>query len=329
MSGHKIAIPNIAIAIGDPNGIGPEIALRTVEAYEGRGDVALCLYGPRQALVSTAQALGLSELLARTSVVATPPMPAASLRPGEINASAGEATIQAATRAIQAAQAGEVDAIVAAPHHERAIAQAGISFSGYPSLVAKVCGQSEDSVFLLLIGGGLRIVHVTLHESVSTALARLNAQLVVEATRAGARALQRLGVSAPRIALMGVNPHASEGGLFGKEDRAITEPAAAQLIEEGYNITGPAGGDVLLAARSHDLYVAIFHDQGHIPIKLISPQRASALSIGAKVMLSSVGHGCAMDIAGKGIASALAMIDTVALLANVANPKIANSNVKA
>jgi 4-hydroxythreonine-4-phosphate dehydrogenase/1,2-dihydroxy-3,5-cyclohexadiene-1,4-dicarboxylate dehydrogenase len=250
-------------------------------------------------------------------------MSAGGFRPGEINRAAGEAAIQAATQAIQAAQAGEVNAIVAAPHHEMAIAQAGISFSGYPSLVAKVCGQSEDSVFLLLIGGGLRIVHVTLHESVPSALARLSPQLVVEATRAGARALLRLGISAPRIALMGVNPHASEGGLFGKEDRAITEPAAAQLIEEGYNITGPAGGDVLLASRAHDLYVAIFHDQGHIPIKLISPQRASALSIGAKVILSSVGHGCAMDIAGKGIASSLAMIDTVAMLANVALPKAA------
>jgi 1,2-dihydroxy-3,5-cyclohexadiene-1,4-dicarboxylate dehydrogenase len=134
-------------------------------------------------------------------------------------------------------------------------------------------------------------------------------------------------VNAPRIALMGVNPHASEGALFGKEDRAITAPAAAQLIEEGYNITGPAGGDVLLASRAHDLYVAIFHDQGHIPIKLISPQRASAVSIGAEVILSSVGHGCAMDIAGKGIASALAMIDTVAMLANVALPSVARPEI--
>ncbi len=323
MSRHGIAIPRMAIAIGDPNGIGPEIALRTVEAYEGRRDLTLCLYGPREVLESSAQTLGLTALLARTRLVATPPMPAASFRPGEINASAGKAALQAATQAIQAAHAGEVDAIVAAPHHETAIAQAGIPFSGYPSWVAKVCGQSEDSVFLLLIGGGLRIVHVTLHESVPTALARLTPQLVADAARAGARALQNLGVSAPRIALMGVNPHASEGGLFGQEDRAITEPAAAQLIKEGYDITGPAGGDVLLSARTHDLYVAIFHDQGHIPVKLISPHRASALSIGAKVILSSVGHGCAMDIAGKGIASPLAMIDTVALLANVEPPNIA------
>ena len=170
------------------------------------------------------------------------------------------------------------------------------------------------------MGAGLRIVHVTLHESVQTALNRLSPALVADAVRAGARALLRLGIAAPRIALMGVNPHAGEGGLFGPEDAAITEPAAVQLRAEGFDITGPAGGDMLLASRSHDLYVAIFHDQGHIPIKLLSPLRASALSIGADVLLSSVGHGSAMDIAGKGVASALAMIETVAMLANVPLP---------
>jgi 1,2-dihydroxy-3,5-cyclohexadiene-1,4-dicarboxylate dehydrogenase len=313
-------VPKIAITAGDPNGIGPEIALRTLAAYDGRDDLCLSLYGPLDVFKASARVLGLSALLARSTVVATLPMPAPDFRPGEIKASAGAATIDAATQAIRAAQAGDVAAIVAAPHHEKAIAQAGISFSGYPSLLAKVCGQPEDSVFLLLIGGGLRIVHVTLHESVATALGRLNARLVTAAVQAGVRALMQLGVKSPSIALMGVNPHASEGGLFGEEDKLITLPASEQLRKDGFQITGPAGGDMLLAARAHDLYVAMFHDQGHIPIKLLSPHRSSALAIGTDVILSSVGHGSAMDIAGKGIASAQAMIDTVALLANVAAP---------
>ena len=310
----------IAIPVGDPNGIGPEIALRTAAAYAGRDDIAITLFGPARVLALTAQALALESVLAATPVVQTQGLPDAAYRPGEINAHAGAATIDAATRAIEAARRGEFDAVVAAPHHETAIAQAGIAFTGYPSLVARVCGQPEDSVFLLLMGAGLRIVHVTLHESVQTALNRLSPALVADAVRAGARALLRLGIAAPRIALMGVNPHAGEGGLFGPEDAAITEPAAVQLRAEGFDITGPAGGDMLLASRSHDLYVAIFHDQGHIPIKLLSPLRASALSIGADVFLSSVGHGSAMDIAGKGVASALAMIETVAMLANVPLP---------
>ena len=168
-------------------------------------------------------------------------------------------------------------------------------------------------MFLLLIGGGLRIVHVTLHESVQHALGRLSPKLVADAAHAGVRALARLGIDTPRIALMGINPHAGEGGLFGTEDSAITEPAAAQLRAEGLDVTGPAGGDMPGFACPRSLRRDL-HDQGHIPIKLLSPQRASAISIGADVLLSSVGHGSAMDIAGKGVASARAMIETVAML---------------
>lgn len=321
-------VSRIAIPIGDPNGIGPEIALKTVAAYSGREDVALTLFGPERVLQRTADALGLAGVLAAATVEPTAPVLQDGFKPGEVNAYAGAAAIDAATRAIEAARRGRFDAVVAAPHHETAIAKAGIAFSGYPSLVARVCGQPEDSVFLLLIGGGLRIVHATLHESVQHALGRLSPELVADAARAGARALTQLGIQTPRIALMGINPHAGEGGLFGKEDVVITEPAAAQLRAQGFDVTGPAGGDMLLPSRSHDLYVAIFHDQGHIPVKVLSPQRASAVSIGADVLLSSVGHGSAMDIAGKGVASARAMIETVAMLGQVTAPPTTEGNAQ-
>jgi 1,2-dihydroxy-3,5-cyclohexadiene-1,4-dicarboxylate dehydrogenase len=197
---------------------------------------------------------------------------------------------------------------------------AGIPFSGYPSLVARVCGQPEDSVFLLLVGGGLHIVHATLHESVQHALDRLTPELVVQATQAGVRAMQRLGMAAPRIGLFGINPHAGENGLFGDADERITRPAVERLRAMGLSVEGPAGADALLSERRHDLYVAMLHDQGHIPVKLLSPRRASALSIGADVILSSVGHGSAMDIAGQGVADARAMIEAVARLAAVPAP---------
>jgi 4-hydroxythreonine-4-phosphate dehydrogenase/1,2-dihydroxy-3,5-cyclohexadiene-1,4-dicarboxylate dehydrogenase len=304
--------------VGDPNGIGPEIALRTVDAYLEQRDVEITLFGPERVLERTAHSLSLGSSLATTRLVATRPVPDAAAVPGQVNPEAGAATIDAASRAIQAAHRGEFDAVVAAPHHETAIAQAGIPFSGYPSLVARVCGQPPDSVFLLLIGGALRIVHATLHEGVWTALDRLSPLLVVAATRAGIRALNRLGVPRPRVALMGINPHAGEGGLFGQEDAAITVPAAAQLRAEGFDVTGPDGADVLLSSRAHDLYVAMFHDQGHIPIKLTSPRGATAVTIGSNVLFSSVGHGSAMDIAGQGVASPRAMIETVRILAGAA-----------
>lgn len=310
----------IALPVGDPNGIGPEIALKTVAAYAGRNDVQITLFGPQAVLQRTAAQLGLMALLEATAVIPTEVGANSAFVPGQVSAEAGAAMIAAASAAITAARCGAFDAVVAAPHHETAVRLAGINFSGYPSLVARVCEQPEDSVFLLLVGGGLHIVHATLHESVQHALDRLSPELVEQATQAGVRAMQRLGVATPRVGLFGINPHAGENGLFGDADERITRPAANRLRAAGLHVDGPVGADALLADRRHDLYVAMLHDQGHIPVKLISPNQASALSIGADVILSSVGHGCAMDIAGQGIADPRAMVNTVARLAAVPAP---------
>ena len=120
------------------------------------------------------------------------------------------------------------------------------------------------------------------------------------------------------MAVFGINPHASEGTLFGPEDQQIVVPALEALRAEGLRVEGPHGADMVLSQRRHDLYVAMFHDQGHIPIKLLAPNAASALSIGGDALLSSVGHGSAMDIAGRGIADPTALRRTIALLSGVA-----------
>ena len=304
----------IALSVGDPNGIGPEIVLKALDALAGEQRLHVAVFGPPAVLERAAAATGLHRLLASLDLRAAGELPAAAARPGQVNAEAGASAVACATAAIEACRAGAFDAVVAGPHHETAIARAGIPFSGYPSLVARVCGEPEGRVFLLLIGGGLRIVHVTLHESVATALARLTPELVVAATRAGVRGCAVLGMADPKVALFGINPHASEGTLFGREDQDCVVPAARQLRELGLDVTGPAGADVLLAERRHDLYVAMLHDQGHIPIKLLAPQAASAISIGADVLLASTGHGSAMDIAGQGIARPDALLRSLRLL---------------
>ncbi|MBK6007977.1 4-hydroxythreonine-4-phosphate dehydrogenase PdxA [Ramlibacter ginsenosidimutans] len=309
----------IALSLGDPNGIGPEIVLKALAALRDEARIQVTVFGAPAVLERAAASTGLQALLPSLAVRACAELPAHALRWGEVNAEAGASTVAAATAALQAARAGEFDAVVAGPHHETAIAQAGIPFSGYPSLVARVCGQPEGRVFLLLVGGGLRIVHVTLHESVATALARLTPELVVEATQAGVRGCRLLGVAQPTVALFGINPHASEGRLFGPEDAERTVPAAERLRAMGLDVTGPQGADVLLADRRHDLYVAMLHDQGHIPVKLLAPQAASALSIGADVLLASTGHGCAMDIAGTGTARPDALLRSLRLVAGLSS----------
>lgn len=307
----------IALSVGDPNGIGPEIVLKALAALRDEPRIQVAVFGAPAVLQRAAASTGLQALLPSLARHACGDIPAHALRWGEVNAEAGASTVATATAALQAARAGEFDAVVAGPHHETAIAQAGIPFSGYPSLVARVCGQPEDRVFLLLVGGGLRIVHATLHESVRTALDRLTPGLIQRATLAGLRACALLGVPDPTVGMFGINPHASEGGLFGPEDQAIVVPAVRALREQGHRIEGPAGADMLLATRRHDLYVAMLHDQGHIPVKVLAPHAASALSIGAGVLLSSVGHGSAMDIAGRGIADPTALLRTIALLSGL------------
>ena len=131
-------------------------------------------------------------------------------------------------------------------------------------------------------------------------------------------AAQRLGEAPPTIGVFGINPHAGEDGLFGNDDERVTKPAVAALRRRGFAVDGPIGGDVLLSQRRHDVFLAMFHDQGHIPIKLISPLRASAMTIGVPVAFASVAHGCAFDIAGKGLADPTGVVETVELLAGAA-----------
>jgi 1,2-dihydroxy-3,5-cyclohexadiene-1,4-dicarboxylate dehydrogenase len=309
----------IALSLGDPNGIGPEIVLKALDALRGEDRLRVTVFGAPTVLERAAATTGLQGLLSTLDVRPVGELPATDACWGAVNAAAGASTIAAATAALQACRAGEFDAVVAGPHHETAIAQAGIPFSGYPSLVARVCGQPEGTVFLLLVGGGLRIVHVTLHESVSTALARITPGLVIAATQAGLRGCRLMGIERPRIALFGINPHASEGTLFGPEDSRLVVPAAERLRAEGLDVTGPQGADVLLADRGHDLYVAMLHDQGHIPVKLLAPQAASAISIGADVLLASTGHGSAMDIAGTGTARPDALLRSLRLVAGLSS----------
>lgn len=308
----------IAITLGDPNGIGPEIVLKALLAMADDPTLKFAVFGPPDVLERAARVTDTERLLRSLDVRPCGRMDAHSARPGTVHPQAGASAIASASAALLACRAGEFDAVVAGPHHETAIHQAGIAFSGYPSLVARVCQQPESSVFLMLVGGGLRIVHVTLHESVAQAVARINPQLVIDATRAGVKACAALGLHRPRIALFGVNPHASEGTLFGREDAERVLPAAVALQDAGLDVSGPLGADMLLADRRHDLYVAMLHDQGHIPVKLLAPQAASAISIGADVLLGSTGHGSAMDIAGTGTARPDALLRSIRLLGGLA-----------
>ena len=319
----------VALVIGDPNGIGPEIAVKVAALLAQAWAVPPILVGDaiviRYYAERYASRLQLHEFSATGAQVAgaitfapVNVLPAGAFIPGALSPAAGAATVAYVEAAVELVRRGAASAIVACPHSETAVNAAGIPFSGYPSLLARLLGVPADRVFLMLVGGGLRIVHATLHERLLDALERLTADLVEAAGLAAVAALRALGVDQPRIGVFAINPHGGEGGLFGDDDDRITVPAAQRLRAAGIDADGPTGADTLLARRDRDAYVAMYHDQGHVPVKLLAPRGSVALSIGAGMLFASVGHGSAFDIAGRGVADPAATLAAIELVASPA-----------
>jgi 4-hydroxythreonine-4-phosphate dehydrogenase len=323
--------PRIAIALGDPAGIGPEIALKA--ALDERV-TKLCeplLVGSRHALETHARLCGLapkivslesaSEMRADGGGIRLLDLDRRRREPltlGKVDAAHGRAAIEAARAAIEAARAGHVDAVIAAPQTELAIKQAGIEFDGYPSFVARCTGVAPEDAFLMLCFDETRIVHATLHVSLRRALELVTRERVARAIRAADKTLRRLGIAAPRIAVSGLNPHAGEHGMFGDEETRIIGPAIDAAREAGFAVEGPFGADTMFNRKGYDAYLVMLHDQGHIVAKTLANNRTAGLTIGTPVLFSSVAHGSALDIAGKNRASAEAMVEAVRRLAGAA-----------
>ena len=270
--------PRVAIATGDPAGIGPEISRKAA---------------------SDPQVLALCE-------------------PVLIDGSGPVAALDAAEKGIRGALDGQYAAVVAAPHVEATIAAAGVAFDGYPSFVARVCGlPPEDGVLMLCFthrGREIRIAHVTLHASVRQALDQISAPRVLRTLRATHSSLENLGIEKPRLAVSGVNPHAGESGLFGDDEGRHVIPAIEEARRAGIEVDGPYGADTLMQREAYDAFVVMLHDQGHVAAKLLAPNRVAALTIGTPVLFSSVAHGAALDIAGRGSADHSAMTEAIVRL---------------
>ncbi len=315
----------IAIALGDPAGIGPEVALKAALDPRVNSVCRPLLVGSPAALALHAEACGLAPRLSicRSAAsadwdgdgVAVLALDGAAPLLGEIRVAHGRAAVEAARVAIAAALAGHVDAVVAAPHTERAIKDAGIAFDGYPGLVAECAHVPPDDVYLMLCFDGMRIVHMTLHMALARAVALVTQERVERVIGKTSEALLRLGIATPRIAVAGLNPHAGEDGMFGGEEIEAIGPAIAAAQARGIKAEGPFGADTMLRREGYDAFVVMYHDQGHIAAKLLAPDRTAAVTIGTKVLFASVAHGSALDIAGRNRASPEAMIEAVRLLA--------------
>jgi 4-hydroxy-L-threonine phosphate dehydrogenase PdxA len=236
---------------------------------------------------------------------------------GTVDAAYGRASLASAGRAIKAALAGDVEAVVAAPQTERSIAAAGIAFDGYPSFVARETGTPVNDVYLMICFDDSRVVHATLHVSVREAVALITPERVERVIRVTDASLKKLGIAQPKIFVSGLNPHAGEEGLFGSEEIDIIIPAIAHVSKAGIDVSGPFGADTMFRKKGCDAYIVMLHDQGHIAAKLQAFNRTAGLSIGSPILFSSVAHGSAHDIVGKGQADPGAMIEAITRLAKI------------
>jgi 4-hydroxythreonine-4-phosphate dehydrogenase len=323
-------LPRIAIATGDPAGIGPEIALKAAIDPRVRNLCRPLLVGDPAAVELHARASGLSptlHVIEKTSgadwtdgavnLLDARDGSNAMVRMGTVDAAYGRASLASASRAIKAALAKEVEAVVAAPQTERSIAAAGIAFDGYPSFVARETGTPVNDVYLMICFDQSRIVHATLHVSVREAVELITAEHIERVIRITDLSLKKLGIARPKIFVSGLNPHAGEEGLFGREEIEIIEPAIHQTAKDGIDVSGPFGADTMFRKKGADAFIVMLHDQGHIAAKLQAFNRTAGLSIGSPILFSSVAHGSAHDIAGKGQADPGAMIEAITRLARV------------
>lgn len=284
--------PRIAVTAGDPAGIGPEISRRAVVDPRVLEVCDPVIYGPPDG---------------------------AAFEPGRLSAEAGRAAYGAIVRAVEDAVAGRVAAVATAPINKEAFKLAGLPWPGHTELLAHLAGAS--SVAMMFYAEALRVVLATIHVPLADVSRLLTRQELDRIVRLTARELPRFGYRSPRIAVTGLNPHAGEHGLMGREEGDVHVPVIAACRADGLDVEGPFPADTIFvrAARGEfDAVVACYHDQGLVPVKLLAFGKAVNVTLGLPIIRTSVDHGTAFDIAGKGIADPGSLVEAILLAARLA-----------
>jgi len=349
-------LPILLITCGDPAGIGPEVAIKAWHATPDHARARLRVVAdPVMLQQALAERRGLPLLPVERIATDDPrrstadrllviepsgSMPAATpggrIEAGVVSAAGGAGAAAAVLAAADLARSGAARGIVTGPLHKAALHAAGIDVPGHTEMLARRCGLADEDVSMMLwlpraeppdARSGLGVVHVTLHESLAGAVARLSSAGIVQAGLRLATLLGPLLGRSPRIAVAALNPHGGESGLFGDEEPRLIAPAIDRLTAAGIDATGPLPADTLFLRASRgefDGVVAMYHDQGHIPIKLLGMHRAVNITLGLPWVRTSVAHGTAFDIVGTGTAdpaSMLAAIDAAVRLVEAGWPQ--------
>ena len=325
---------HLAITMGDPAGIGPEIIAKACQKLKARidaGGLRLLIIGSGPALERARTQL--EELIEIPTVSEEEEWPdlgflqagpeGEPIEPGRLSADGGRLAFLAVEHGVRLATTGRVGGIVTAPLNKEALNNAGYHYPGHTEMLAELTGVREP--VMMLAHGNMRVSHVSTHIALENVAKRLTPERLRRVIALTDQALRRLGLSRARIAVAALNPHGGEGGLFGRQDIDVSEPTIRQAVADGLDVVGPVAGDtvfVKLRAGQYDAVIAMYHDQGHIPIKLLGFEVNQAtgrwdylsgvnVTLGLPIIRTSVDHGTAFDIAGKGIASERSLIEAI------------------
>jgi 4-phospho-D-threonate 3-dehydrogenase / 4-phospho-D-erythronate 3-dehydrogenase len=320
-----ISRPRVAITMGDAAGIGPEIIVKSLARAEVYDHCCPLVVGDALRLSEAVQRTGAPVEIQPVEQVSGAHFRAGSvdcvdlrLLPanvpfGKLSKACGAAAYRYIERAVELALSGTVDAICTAPINKAALQNAGYVYPGHTEILAKLTGTPEVS--MMLVAENLRVIHVTTHIGLVAAVARIEPGLVFRTIKRGRETLLRSGIANPRIAVCGINPHAGEGGLFGSgEEEEKIVPAITAAHEQGWDVVGPLPADTLFfrARRGDfDIVVAMYHDQGHGPVKVLGLDEGVNITVGLPVIRTSVDHGTAFDIAGTGRADERSMLAAI------------------
>lgn len=324
-----MAAPRVGITMGDPAGISAEIIVKAAAKLAPRiaaGELRLLVVGHRSALRAAEAMLGAAAIPEDADAPCgfhAAGEERAPVRLGEVSAEAGRFSYLAVAEAVRLATAGRIAGIVTAPLNKAALNLAGHHFAGHTDMLADLTGVKSS--VMMLAHGNMRVSHVTTHVPLAKVPGLLTAERLRRTIDLTHEALVAMGMKRPRIAIAALNPHAGEGGLFGREDLDISAPEIARCVADGMDVVGPVPGDVIfvkLKAGQYDAAVAMYHDQGHIPVKLLGFQIDPAtgtfadlagvnITLGLPIIRTSVDHGTAFDIAGKGVANPDSLVEAV------------------
>jgi len=319
--------PLLAITMGDAAGSGPEIITKTLADPDinkvGRfvviGDAAIM----RAALKITSAPAEvrvtdrLSQALFRNNIIEVIDLhniQLDQLKRGQVNSMAGKAAFEYIKLATTMALAGECDAIVTSAINKEALNKAGYHYDGHTQILAELCGASD--VVMMLVSGQLRVAHVTTHVSLQRAIKLIRPTRILTVLRLTDEAIRQMGINEPNIAVAGLNPHASEGGLFGDEEQRYIMPAIEAARHEGLRVTGPLPPDSVFLRTlegQFDAAIAMYHDQGHIAVKMLGITRGVNVTLGLPIIRTSVDHGTNFGKAGKGTADPTSLIQAIKL----------------